>query len=202
MKDGNLPQLEIMHLPNDHTAGGRAGAWTPRAFMADNDLALGRLVEALSNSPYWRDTVVFVVEDDAQAGPDHVDSHRAPFYVISAYNRPGTIHRFVNTTDVVAAVEDILGLDRLSKWDYFSRSSPTCLRQRQISHRTLRFSRRPIGMRARRKRRQQRCPRELTSPPIGSTISFNRILWLIVKGNDQVPAAHANGPLHVFQLSH
>jgi hypothetical protein len=61
-------------------------------------------------------------KDDAQAGPDHVDSHRAPFFAISAYNRPGTVHRFINTTDVIAAIEDILGMGRLSKFDYFSRS--------------------------------------------------------------------------------
>src|SRR5258707_8176502 len=122
VKDGNLPQLEVLHLPSDHTAGGRAGFRTPRAYMADNDLALGRIVEALSKSPYWRDTVVFVLEDDAQAGPDHIDSHRSPLLVISAYNRAGTIHRFANTTDVIAAIEDILGLVRLSKFDYFSRS--------------------------------------------------------------------------------
>ncbi|MBV9086132.1 MAG: bifunctional YncE family protein/alkaline phosphatase family protein, partial [Acidobacteriaceae bacterium] len=121
-KAGNMPQLEILHLPNDHTAGGRPGFCTPRACVADNDLALGRIIEALTHSSFWRDTVVFVVEDDAQNGRDHVDSHRAPFFVLSAYNRPGTVHRFANTTDVVAAIEDILGLGRMSKFDYFSRS--------------------------------------------------------------------------------
>ncbi|HEY6931631.1 MAG TPA: bifunctional YncE family protein/alkaline phosphatase family protein, partial [Thermoanaerobaculia bacterium] len=120
--DGNMPALEILHLPSDHFAGGKPGFHTPRAFMADNDLALGRIVEALSNSPYWKDTVIFVLEDDSQDGADHVDSHRSPMLVISAYNRPGTIHRFANTTDVVAAIEDILKLGRLSKFDYFSRS--------------------------------------------------------------------------------
>jgi len=122
VRDGNMPQLEIMWLPMDHLAAGRPGKCTPRACMADNDLALGRIVQALSHSPYWKDTVIFVVEDDAQAGPDHTDSHRAPFYAISAYNRSGTVHRFINTTDVIAAIEDILGMGRLSKFDYFSRS--------------------------------------------------------------------------------
>ena len=89
--------------------------------MGIDDLALGRIVEALSKSPFWKDTVIFVLEDDSQSGPDHVDSHRSPFFAISAYNHPGTIHRFANTTDVIAAIEDILGLDRLSKFDYFSR---------------------------------------------------------------------------------
>ena len=65
--------------------------------MADNDLALGRMVEAVSNSPYWKDTVFFVLEDDAQDGPDHVDSHRSVLLAISAYNRRGVFHRFVNT---------------------------------------------------------------------------------------------------------
>ena len=92
---GALPALEIMRLPNDHTAGAAAGKPTPRAYMADNDLALGRIIEALSHSPFWRDTAVFVVEDDAQAGPDHVDSHRSVLLMISAWNRGGVVHRFV-----------------------------------------------------------------------------------------------------------
>src|ERR1700693_2589311 len=99
-----------MTLPNDHTSGASAGRPTPRAYMADNDLALGRIVEALSRSPFWKSTVVFVVRADAQNGRDHVDSHRAPFFVISPYNRPGTVHRFVNTTDALATIERILGL--------------------------------------------------------------------------------------------
>jgi YVTN family beta-propeller protein len=118
---GRMPALEILHLPNDHTSGARPGKPTPRAAMADNDLALGRIVEALSTSPFWRSTVVFVLEDDAQAGPDHVDSHRSVMLAMSAYNRPGTWHRFVNTTDVLATVEDILGLGRLSQFDHYGR---------------------------------------------------------------------------------
>jgi len=121
VSQGNLPALEIMHLPGDHTAGGRPGRPTPKACMADNDLALGRMVEAVANSPYWKDAVFFVLEDDAQDGPDHVDSHRSVLLVISAYNRGGAIHRFVNTTDVFATMEEILGLDKLSQFDYYGR---------------------------------------------------------------------------------
>ena len=76
-RHGNLPALQIMHLPGDHTSGGRPGRPTPKAYMADNDLALGRMVEAVSILAYWKDTVLFVLEDDAQDGPDHVDSHRS-----------------------------------------------------------------------------------------------------------------------------
>jgi YVTN family beta-propeller protein len=121
VRGGNLPALEIMTLPNDHTSGAHAGRPTPRAYMADNDLALGRIVEALTKSPFWKNTVVFVLEDDAQDGPDHVDSHRSPLLVISAYNAGGVIHRFANTTDVVATIEDILGLGRMSQFDHYGR---------------------------------------------------------------------------------
>jgi DNA-binding beta-propeller fold protein YncE len=121
VRGGNLPALEIMLLPNDHTSGASAGRPTPRAYMADNDLALGRIIEALSKSPYWKNTVVFVLEDDAQDGPDHVDSHRSPLLVISAYNRGKVFHRFANTTDVVATIEDILGLGRMSQFDHYGR---------------------------------------------------------------------------------
>ena len=121
VQKGDLPALEIMHLPGDHTSGGRAGKRTPRAYVADNDLALGRMVEALSRTKFWRDTVFFVLEDDAQDGPDHIDSHRSVLLVISAYNRGGTLHRFVNTTDVMATIEAILGLTPLSQFDRFGR---------------------------------------------------------------------------------
>ncbi len=121
VKSGVMPQLEIVRLPNDHTAGARAGSRTPRAFMADNDLALGRMIEALSRSIFWKNTVVFVVEDDAQNGPDHVDSHRIPAFVISAYNGAGVIHRWTNTTDVIATMSEILHTGSLSQFDYYGR---------------------------------------------------------------------------------
>jgi DNA-binding beta-propeller fold protein YncE len=121
VKRGAMPALEIVRLPNDHTSGGTAGKPTPRAYAADNDLALGRMVAALSRTPFWKSTVVFVLEDDAQNGPDHVDSHRSPLLVISPYNRPGTYHRFTNTTDVIRTMEGVLGLGALSHFDYFGR---------------------------------------------------------------------------------
>jgi DNA-binding beta-propeller fold protein YncE len=120
-RTGQMPALQIVRLPNDHTMGARAGALTPRAYVADNDLALGRLVEALSRGRFWASTAVFVVEDDAQDGPDHVDSHRAPFLLISAYSRPHTWHRFTNTTDVLATIEAILSLNHLSQFDTYAR---------------------------------------------------------------------------------
>ncbi len=119
VRRGSMPRLQIMRLPNDHTSGARAGAPTPRAHMADNDLAFGRVIEALSKSPFWKSTAVFVLEDDAQNGPDHVDSHRSPLFVISPYSAGGVVHRFANTTDVLLTIEEILGLASLSQFDYF-----------------------------------------------------------------------------------
>ncbi|MGH7624728.1 MAG: bifunctional YncE family protein/alkaline phosphatase family protein, partial [Gemmatimonadaceae bacterium] len=121
VETGRMPALEVIRLPNDHTAGMRAGAPTPRAYFADNDLALGRMIGALSRSPFWKSTVVFVLEDDAQNGPDHVDSHRSVLLVISPYNHGGVIHRFVNTTDVIATMVEILHLGALSQFDFYGR---------------------------------------------------------------------------------
>jgi YVTN family beta-propeller protein len=120
-RTGALPALMTMALPNDHTSGMRAGQISPRAAFADNDLALGRLVEAVSRSRFWKNTVIFVVEDDAQNGPDHLDSHRSVMYAISAYSRGGVRHRFTNTTDVIATIVEILKLGSLSQFDFYGR---------------------------------------------------------------------------------
>ena len=114
----NLPSLEIVRLPNDHTSGTRPGAKTPYAMMADNDYALGRLVEAVSHSPYWRDTIIFCVEDDAQAGPDHVSDHRAEVLVVGARIKRGFVdHNHYTTSSVIRTIEDILGLPAMSQYD-------------------------------------------------------------------------------------
>ena len=116
-----MPVLQTLHLPRDHTAGAAQGYATPKAMAADNDLALGRIVEAVTRSPFWPSTVIFVLEDDAQNGPDHVDSHRSVLLAISAWNRRGVYHRFTNTTDVLRTIEEILGLGSLSQFDNFGR---------------------------------------------------------------------------------
>jgi DNA-binding beta-propeller fold protein YncE len=204
VRDGNMPQLELMWLPMDHLAAGRPGKCTPRACMADNDLALGRVVQALSNSPYWKDTVIFVVEDDAQAGPDHTDSHRAPFYAISAYNRPGTVHRFINTTDVVAAIEDILGMGRLSKFDYFSRSladifasAPDFAPYDPIIPTQDLNEKNPLDTAAARMSEGL----DLSAPDRADDQLYNRILWLMLKGDTRPPVAQSHAALHALQSS-
>jgi YVTN family beta-propeller protein len=113
-----LPNFSILRLPNDHTNGVAANRPTPQFYVADNDYALGRLVEAVSNSPYWRDTAIFVVEDDAQDGPDHVDCHRSVALVISAYNRPGAlVHEYHSTVSLIRTMEMLLGLAPMNLLD-------------------------------------------------------------------------------------
>jgi YVTN family beta-propeller protein len=113
-----MPALTVMRFPNDHTAGMKVGFPTPQFYVADNDYAVGRLVETVSNSPYWKDTAIFMVEDDAQAGPDHVDSHRSVSLVVSAYNRPGAlIHKFHNTVSLIRTIELLLGMKPMNQLD-------------------------------------------------------------------------------------
>jgi hypothetical protein len=107
-----------MRLANDHTRGTTAGAPTPQAFMADNDLALGQLVETISRSPYWATTAIFVTEDDAQNGPDHVDAHRTLAFVISPFSKHGAVDStHYDTASMVATIEDMLGLPPMSITD-------------------------------------------------------------------------------------
>jgi YVTN family beta-propeller protein len=113
-----LPNFSIVRLPNDHTSGLLPGMPTPQFQMADNDFAVGLLVEALSKSPYWKDTAVFILEDDAQNGPDHVDAHRSPALVVSAYNRPGAyVHEFHNTVSMIRTIELLLGMEPMNQLD-------------------------------------------------------------------------------------
>jgi hypothetical protein len=113
-----LPHLSILRLPNDHTDGIGARSPTPQFYVADNDYALGLLVEAVSNSPYWKDTCIAIVEDDAQDGPDHVDAHRSVALLISAYNRPGAlVHEFHNTVSLIRTIELLFGLEPMNQLD-------------------------------------------------------------------------------------
>lgn len=113
-----LPNLSIVRFSNDHTNGLRKNTPTPQFYVAENDYAIGRLVEEVSKSPYWRDTAIFIVEDDAQDGPDHVDAHRSPAFVISAYNRPGElVHDFHNTVSLIRTLEICLNLPPMNFLD-------------------------------------------------------------------------------------
>jgi hypothetical protein len=121
-KTGQMPKLMLLRLGNDHTAGTAAGKIAPDAAVADNDLALGMIVEALSNSKFWSRMAVFVLQDDAQNGPDHVDSHRAPAFVVSPYTRRGIIDSTMyNTTSMLRTIELITGLRPMTHFDAAAR---------------------------------------------------------------------------------
>jgi DNA-binding beta-propeller fold protein YncE len=115
---GQMPRLVVMRLGNDHTSGTTPGRISPLAAMADNDWALGQVVEALSKSRFWSSTAIFVVEDDAQNGPDHVDSHRSPAFVLSPYTRRSIIDSTMyNQASVLRTMELILGLRPMTHYD-------------------------------------------------------------------------------------
>jgi DNA-binding beta-propeller fold protein YncE len=112
-----LPQLEIVRFGRDHTAGTRTGENTPEAMVADNDRAVGLLVDAVSHSPDWGSTAIFVLEDDAQNGPDHVDEQRSTLYLASPYARGGLQHEHYTTSSVLRTIELILGLPPMTPYD-------------------------------------------------------------------------------------
>ncbi|MBI5463353.1 MAG: hypothetical protein HY966_00190, partial [Ignavibacteriales bacterium] len=117
-RNGNLPQCCIFTLPNDHTAGTGKNQLTPQAFVAQNDFALGLLVERISKSRYWKESAIFVLEDDAQNGPDHVDAHRSVGMVISPYTKRKFVdHTLYTTASMLRTMELFLGLPPMSQYD-------------------------------------------------------------------------------------
>jgi YVTN family beta-propeller protein len=119
---GDMPQLVILKLPNDHTYGTRVGKPTPIAMVADNDLALGRTIEAISKSKFWKETAIFVIEDDAQNGPDHVDAHRVTSLVVSPYTKRNFVDSTMySTTSMLRTMELILNLKPMSQFDAAAR---------------------------------------------------------------------------------
>jgi DNA-binding beta-propeller fold protein YncE len=114
----NLPNLVILWLPNDHTSGTKVGSPTPEAQLADNDLAMGQVFEAVSHSTFWTNTCVFAIEDDPQNGWDHVSGYRTTAYVASAYTRRGAVvHTQYNQTSLLRTMELMLGLPPMNQFD-------------------------------------------------------------------------------------
>ena len=201
-KRGVMPAFEIIRLPNDHTAGARAGAPTPQAYAADNDLALGRMIDALSHSPFWKSSVVFVVEDDAQNGPDHVDSHRSPIQIISPYSRAGVVHRFINTTDIIRTMEEILGLDALSQFDYYGRplrdiwsATPDLAPWSVLTPRVDMNAKNPGSTRGAR----ESAKLDLEIEDAAAEDPFNRIIWDAVKPGVPYPGVRRGATLEAVR---
>ncbi|MEN3336491.1 MAG: hypothetical protein V7647_167 [Acidobacteriota bacterium] len=121
-REGTLPQLSILRLGGDHTSGTSPGTRTPRAMVADNDLALGRIVDTISHSRYWKDSAIFVIEDDAQNGPDHIDAHRSLLLSISPFSRRHAVDSTLYTTcSVLRTIELVFRLPPMSQYDAAAR---------------------------------------------------------------------------------
>jgi YVTN family beta-propeller protein len=125
-RDGNLPELIIMCLPNDHTSGTKAHTPTPAAQAADNDLAFGQIVEAISHSRFWKETCILAIEDDPQNGWDHVNGYRTTAYVVSPYTRRKIVHNNYNQTSILRTIELILGLPPMNQMDATATPMSAC----------------------------------------------------------------------------
>jgi DNA-binding beta-propeller fold protein YncE len=195
-----LPALIIMHLPNDHTGGTRPGKPTPAASVADNDLALGRIVDAVSHSPYWDDTAIFVVEDDAQDGADHVDAHRSIAFAVSKYapgsaSRPDVDSTFYTTVGMISTMEALLGLPPMNLNDGYSplmahcfsgpgTQSPFSADTRNLDHGLL-YKTNP----AKAPGAKESSKMDFSRPDAADTQLLNAILWRDRKGKQPLPAA-------------
>jgi len=195
-----LPELSVIALSADHTVGTRPGYPTPRAMVADNDLALGRMLAALSKSRFWKNTVVFVTEDDSQAGWDHISAYRTTGFVVSPYSRLGrTVTRNYNQTSMLRSIEQILGLPPLSSldatalpmFDCFTdkpdmrpfRALPARIRLARLNPK-LSSLRGPARYYARLS-----AGAEFDHVDGGRDEVLNRILWFSTKGRQPYPAA-------------
>jgi hypothetical protein len=195
-KPDRLPNLSMVRLPNDHTDGLKAGQPTPQFFVADNDYALGLLVDVVSHSSYWQDTAIIVLEDDAQDGPDHVDAHRSVALVVSAYNRPGLlIHMYHDTVSVIRTMEMLLGIAPMNQRDATAvpidifRPQPD-LRPYSVTLPNValdnlltappRDARTAYWM-------KRTLEQDLTHQDMADPLTLNQIIWFSVRGNQPVP---------------
>jgi YVTN family beta-propeller protein len=199
-----LPELMIVALPNDHTAGTRPGYPTPRAMVADNDVALGRIIEAFSKSRFWSNTVIFVIEDDSQSGWDHVSAYRTVGLVISPYSRlKKAVHTYYTQPCVVRTIEQILGLPPMNIQDAIANPMSDCFtvlpdmtpyealpnnipidemnpEMTSLTGRTLHYA------------RESSRP-EFDGIDSGNDDLLNRILWFSARGNVPYPSKYAKG---------
>ncbi len=201
-----FPELSVMALSADHTTGTRPGMPTPRAMVADNDLALGRIVEAVSNSRFWKNTVIFVTEDDSQAGWDHVSAYRTTGFVISPYSRlKKSISTNYNQTSVVRSIEQILGIPPMNLMDATALPMFDCFEESAMGHSFEKVPNRVAldemnpnlnelkgkGLSFAKKSLRP----EYDHIDSGSDDVLNRILWFSSKGNKPYPTKLAGTDL-------
>ncbi|HZQ67661.1 MAG TPA: phosphoesterase [Terriglobales bacterium] len=198
-KGTELPGFITLYLPDDHTSGTRPGRAKPAAAVADNDLALGRVVEAVSHSPYWDDTAIFVLEDDAQDGADHVDAHRSTALVISKYS-PGSVekpfvsHRFYTTVNMVHTMEALLGVPPMNQNDaYAPIMAPLFEGEGKQPAFTADWRNRDNGLiyqtnSPKAPGAAQSSKMDFSRPDAAKASELNAILWREAKGSRPIPA--------------
>ena len=208
-KEGDFPNLTIIYLPVDHTSGTRPGSPTPRAMVADNDLALGRIIDGLSKSRFWPKTCIFVNEDDPQAGFDHVDGHRSLCLVVSPYTKRGAVvSKFYNQTSVLHTMQRMLGLPPMNQMDSLAplmtdcfTSKPdfktyTCLTNNipldEMNKATAQLSGKELYW------AEQSLRQNFDEVDQAEEDTLNRIIWHSIKGVDapypaQLAGAHGKG---------
>jgi YVTN family beta-propeller protein len=194
--EGEMPRLQIIRLPNDHTAAAKAASLTPKAMVAQNDLALGRIVEAVTHSRFWPRTAVFIVEDDAQNGPDHVDAHRTEALVVSPYSRRACVDSTAYTScSMLASMEYLLGFQPMSQFDA---AAPPMRRGFQAAADLSPYAAVParidLGQRnpARTRAAAISARMDFTREDANDDQVFNRVLWLSERGERSVMPA----PVH------
>ena len=192
-RDGGLPALEIIRLPNDHTEGTCSGRPTPRACVAQNDLALGKLVERISHSRYWKQSLVVVVEDDASNGPDHVDAHRTVALLAGPYVRRGVVdHERVTNASLLRTIERALGLAPMSAFDAAA-TPPYAAFTDTVDARP--YACRPAGVDLEEKNLagawgQERCDRmNFAVADAAPPDELNEVLWRDARGSAPPPPA-------------
>jgi len=201
----NWPQLMVMSLPNDHTTGTSPGYPTPRAMVADNDLALGRIVEAISHSRFWASTAIFVTEDDSQAGWDHISAYRTTGFVISPWSRlRRTVSTNYNQTSLVRTIEQILGIPpmnamdgtALPMFDCFTDKPDTTAYTAIPNRIPLNEMNHALAELKGRARKYARLSMENKADEIdeGDDDVFNRILWWATKGSKCYPSVPKTSP--------
>jgi sugar lactone lactonase YvrE len=193
-----LPAFVLLYLPDDHTGGTRPERPRPAASVADNDLALGRIVDAVSHSLYWDDTAIFVLEDDAQDGCDHIDAHRSIAFVISKYS-PGTAaepyvdHRFYTTVNMIHTMEMLLGLPPMNQNDAYAPAMGPMFSGKgdqpafKADYRNLKNGLIYETNRSDAPGAKESAKMDFSRPDAAGASRLNKVLWRDQKGNEPVP---------------
>jgi DNA-binding beta-propeller fold protein YncE len=194
-KKGDMPRLVVMTIGNDHTEGTRPGIRSPISCVADNDQSVGIMVEGLSKSKFWASTAMFILEDDAQDGADHVDSHRSPAFVVSPYTRRGGVDSTLyNTTSVLRTIELILGLRPMTMFDAAARPMASVFQSRpNLAPYHNEAPRVPLD----EKNPQQSATAErslrldFSASDMADEHELNDILWIAIKGTGPPAPVHS-----------